>query len=210
MSKGINGCDLTKKHMVQAKKDFRSHIMREIGPGHWNIHIPGHSQYWADIVVMGSHHLVVTGDIELCAFAYYSGQHSPEGAVHWLFTPGLSYVCEKATIGMGSRELVYDYEQEVAIYDLLEHYREVGKNYCEDEWKDIQPEYKKAIDDAVESLEYGENVMNVLRSLHDEINEYDQDSWEWIDSVGRVPSPRVIWALAAIRRLSDLLKKESK
>jgi len=192
-----------------AREAFETHVMKVVGPGHWRIKRPNRQQFWTDIVVMGNVGLAVWGDIDGMFFAYYSGAQRPEQLVHWMAKADpCSYGREKASIGSGGPELVDEYVDEVAIYDLHERLEDAQNEYDEEEWEKIKEEYTDAIHSAIERVQYGDSIPLVHMSLHDDIQELDPDCWEWLGGIGRVPSVRLIYALAAVRRLWELITEQ--
>lgn len=220
--KGIDGTTITEKRIREARECFETHTMKEVGPGHWHMRRKKDSCFWCDIAVLGGVGLVVWGDIQGLIFSYYSCAKKPEELVHWMAKFDPYYYCrQKASIGMGGDEYVDEYEDDVAIYDLRQHLKEVKEGYTEEEWfgpvspenqftKTIADIYTEAVNDAIGSINCGENLQEVIRDFADDIKEIDSDAWEWLGSIGRVPSCRLIWCLAAIERLSQLLSEEEK
>jgi hypothetical protein len=221
-SKGINGKTWVKRHVRQARSMFKHHRMTEVGPGHWRLRNKKEPCfYWCDIVVMGGCGLAVWGDIEGMFFSYYSGAKRPEELVYWMANadPGY-YGRQKAHIGMSGPELVDEYVDEVAIYDLRQHLKwtKDGMGY---EWDDsieggpygtttVGSEYTEAINNAIESIEQGQDLTLVKNELYDALMGVDTDAWEWLGSIGRVPSSRLIYCLSAVRRLGQLLRAKEK
>lgn len=205
---GINGESKINKKIKQARLAFKNHKMKVIGLGHWRIWNPkSPCNLWVDIVVMGNCGLSVWGDIDGCIFSYYSNPKSPEELVHWIGDDcSLNYVWEKANIGMSSSKLTTCYDDDVAIYDLNERLKQAKNEYGE-MWDDtsIGDKYTEAVESAINSISDVVSLESVKNSLYDTISEIDQDCWEWLGSIGRIPSDRLIYAVSAVQRLSQIL-----
>jgi hypothetical protein len=201
-----------KRIVERAHEDFAEHQLREIGPGHWRISRPDDGHYWADIVVMRNCAIAVWGDIAGCIFAYCSGEKTPEGVVAWMANADVSYYGrQKAHIGMGGIG-IEQYVDGVALYDLDRHLEDAAEGfgvswYMQDVDKPpIGERYTPIIEEAKEAILRGDPIEHAHARLADELREFDQDCWEWVPSIGRVTSVRVIYALAAIARLWELLR----
>jgi hypothetical protein len=178
--------------LARATQDFCKHEKQCIGLGHWHMS-RGDGLYWCDIVVMQGGGIAVWGDIDACTFAY-SPYSDHVASIHWLASAGVAYYArQKATIGMSDPVAAQEHPPEVAIYDLL-MLKKDPDDYSID-----------AINEAIKDLDNGEHVDLVKQALM----EVDTGAWEWVDSIGRVTSTRVICALAAVKRLSALLKERS-
>ena len=70
----------------------------------------------------------------------------------------------------------------------------------------VGAEYTKAISNATERIEQGEDIRLVQNLLREDIQGVDQDCWEWVYDIGKVPSARLIFCLAAIRKLWSILE----
>jgi len=216
-----SGEEWMKAQQERAKVAFALHEAKEIGPGHWRIQQPGDSHFWADIVVMANVGLAVWGDIEGCFFAYCSGAKTPEQVVAWMARADVSYYGrQKAHIGMSGAELVDAYDAEVAHYDLRQAMKMREDEYDSEEWIEQRPGvdapsikeiYEDAFRETGEAIDRGEPIEGVLRELCDTLMRagVDDTPYEWVFSIGRVTSCRVIFALAAIARLHEILQAES-
>lgn len=214
---GRSGGDWMKKQQERAKLGFAQHEMKEIGPGHWRLKKPGTGNLWCDIVVMGDVGLAVWGDIEGCFFSYYSGAKDPKELVAWMGRADVSYYGrQKAHIGMNSGELVDEYVDEVALYDLAQALKQREEEYDEEGWvgpcpgveaPSVKEVYEEAFQEATGAIRRGEHMKNVLDELcHTLMQAGVEDTpYEWVYSIGRVTSCRVIYALAAVARLHELL-----
>lgn len=197
----------------QAQNDFKDHVLKTISPVHWRIRRPNSGMFWADIVIMGNAGIGVWGDIEGCFFAYGSG--APEDIIAWMARADVEYYGrQKASIGMNGAELVDEYVGEVALYDLRQHLVQAKDEYDPEEWNRQRPGvpsvgvvYEDAIRDAERSVRNGENMCNVHGQLIEDIQDIEPDAYEWVNSVGKVTSCRVIYALVAVRKLWELLNK---
>jgi len=203
MSEDISGRQWVEKLGEQADEAFQDHQVQVIGPGHWLIRRPTDGPFWTHIVTMGSG-LAVWGDIDACVFAYSSGE--PEQLVAWMADASYSYGREKAQIGTGCG--VDHFEPSVAIYDLRQKLADAPECYGET-WPEIEADYTDAIEEAISLTEAGEPFVVMQANLVDNLERIDQDAWEWVLGIGMVPSPRVIYALAAVRCLHRLLQAGS-
>jgi hypothetical protein len=223
--KGLDGKTWMNREVKRARSSFKNHQMKVIGPGHWRIRRPQDSCFWVDIVVMGDCGLAVWGDIGGLFFSYYSKPSRPEAVVYWMAKADVGYYGrQKARIGTGGPELVDEYVDDVAVYDLRQRLKwakeEYGYGWTEartkrnlwgnDEEYTPEGEYTEAIDTAIASIQQGENVQEVQRALYDDISKVEQDAYEWVFGIGKVPSGRLIYALTAVRRLGQLLRREDK
>lgn len=200
---------------AQAKADFAQHKMKEIGPGHWHIRKPDTGIFWCDIVVMGNVGLAVWGGIEGCFFSYYSGAKGPRQLVAWMGNADVGYYGkQKAHIGMGGGELVEEYVDEVALYDLDQALEQREEEYDPEDWNEPRSDgpsprmiYTDAFSDVRAVVNNGEDIRGALAELCDTLMRagVDDTPYEWAFSIGQVTSCRVIYALAAVSRLNELL-----
>lgn len=215
----MDGQTWMEKRQQQAKEDFSRHEVKEIGPGHWRLARPAGDQdggqFWCDVVVMANVGLAVWGDIEGCFFAYCSGAKTPEQVVAWMANADVSYYGrQKAHIGMSGGELVDEYVAEVAHHDLHQALVQRREEYGEKEW-DAEDGPKGLYEDLFAetgvAIDRGEPIEDVLRELCDDLmrDGVDDTPYEWVFSIGCVTSCRVIYALAAVARLHELLQDES-
>jgi len=208
----IDGQTWMKKRQDQARKAFAGHQMKVIGPGHWRIMNPSSGQHWADIVVMGNVGLAVWGDIEGCFFAYCSGATTPEQVVAWMANADVSYYGrQKANIGMTGSELVDEYVDDVALYDLEQALKQREEEYGPEDWEEPKSIYEDAFKETGEAINRGEPIESALHELCDTLMQagVDDAPYEWVFSIGRVTSCRVIYALGATARLHELLQAKA-
>ena len=223
---GSNGNTWLKREVKRSRSAFKAHRMRVIGPGHWRIWNPKNSgNFWCDIVVMGNCGLAVWGDIDGCFFSYYSHPKTPEEVVYWMANADVSYYGrQKAHIGMGGPELVNEYVDEVAIYDIRQRLKDAKEEFGEcwhepnrsHSWSENTSGrstgelYTEAMEKAISAIQCGDPVEMVKNALYEDLSGIDSDSGEWLGGIGRVPSSRLIYALTAVRRLGQLLRREEK
>lgn len=175
--------------MAEAAKDFEHHRVEEVGQGHWRIRKPQASEFWCDIVVLGHNSaIMVWGDIAACVFAYCSGESDPLGVVRWMASADTDYGHQKAVIGMGDLDICEGYEPAVALHEIEDRIDDASCQFV-----DVLELAKDRVFD-----------MDFQEWFFDEVQEFDPDAWEWVGSIGKVTSVRVIYALAAIRRLNEL------
>ena len=222
---GLDGKIWVNRIVKQARRDFKRHQMKVIGPGHWRIMRPDNSCFWTDIVVMGDCGLAVWGDIGGLFFSYYSHPTRPEVVVYWMANADIGYYGrQKAHIGTGGAELVDEYVDDVAIFDLRYRLKQAEEEYGEG-WTDTRTrnnswggeeeytpkgEYTEVIEEAIESVQRGDDVKEMQRALYDKISHIEQDAYEWVFGIGKVPSSRLIYALTAVRRLGQLLRAKAR
>lgn len=198
-----------------AKEAFSTHEKEDIGPGHWRIIRPDSGAHWADIVVMGDMGLAVWGDIDGCFFAY-NGSKNPEEIVAWIANADVEYYGrQKACIGMGSSELVDEFIDEVALYDLDQCLKQLKEEHSLDDWNCPRQEqstvgetYEEAFEMARSLIACGEDIRFVQYELMEDVMNEDQDAHEWVFGIGKVTSSRVIFAMGAVARLHELLQAE--
>lgn len=213
MGEGKDGKVWMEETQARAKADFAQHEMKVIGPGHWRIQKLGTGVFWCDIVVMGNVGLAVWGDIEGCFFSYCSGARSPEAVVSWMAHADVSYYGrQKAHIGMSGSELVDEYVDDVALYDLDQRLEAAKEEHDEDQWNEprrgkstLGETYTEAINDAKMRVGNGDGMKWVHDGLMEDLRNEEQDCYEWVYKIGQVTSCRVIYALAAVSRLNELL-----
>ena len=74
----------------------------------------------------------------------------------------------------------------------------------------IKERYTDAIEEA--KLAVRGSGASEIRDMHfqlmSDLEDIEQDAWEWVFTVGQVVSNRVIYCLAAISRLHELLKEK--
>jgi hypothetical protein len=217
---------LQAQRIEAARKDFATHEHKVVGPGHWRLSKPGSSSYWCDIVVMGDCALSVWGDIAGCFFSYYPDAKSPEEVVAWMARADVGYYGhQKAAIGMGNIG-VDEYRDEIAIADLRERHLQAPEEFGEAGWAVHGDHYTALFERAIGRFRNGEDRRLILDELYlghrggqqhvidgvanwtwiPGLEEIDQDATEWLYTVGEVTSTRVIYALAAISRLHELLQ----
>lgn len=207
--KAISGKAWMDHLQAEARDNFKNHQLTEVGPGHWRIKRPNEGTYWADIVVMAKAAISVWGDIDACVFAYYSGNEPYENVIAWMAGADAGYYGrQKAAIGMGNIG-VDQYVDEVAVYDLRERLAQAPSEYGEEGWEKHEEKFTEAINNAIENVG-GMNIETVQTCLLEDLRGTDDDAWEWVGSIGRVTSVRVIYALAAIARLYELLQAKEK
>jgi len=189
----------------QADKDMAKLQAKEIGPGHWGLR---GSSHWCDIVVICDNKAIsVWGDIEACTFAYCSGASAPWDVVKWMANADPHYYGkQKARIGMGDIG-IDDYIDQVAIYDLQMRLQDAKAEYGELWTKPRKRQrtraevYADVLHSAAHAVARGDDINHVHNRLYDDLKNEEDDAWEWVYDVGKVTSVRVIYALAAIRRL---------
>ena len=196
----------TKERAEHAIAVFADHKIVDQGDRWWLIgKAGGGSEYRAAVFVMPTGELVVQGDIDLCSFAW--GPRAPAECVFWIGRQESdSYVCEKATIGMTAREMVWELDRDAlnaAVEDWLEGVRaEINED---GEGTHRQREAEAAFEEALDALRHGAEPEDVLgRLIGEDVIESDAAR------AAEVPTSRVVYAWAAVRRLRELLQEEKK
>lgn len=195
-----------KREAEQAKTAFERHLIRKESEGRWLLQRPQKdgwddpdgrwdSTFWVEIICLAGEGLYVGGDIQHLIFRY--GPKHPEARVFWLGRKPAwnSYVQQKACIGMGGgkHDGVSKWDEKAALADLRS-FREELCSYGEGETLQRRLD---AVDDAVSAIEDGEE--EVYRHL---LSEFDDPP-----RIGLVVSPRLIYVMAAMSRLCDLLEE---
>lgn len=173
------------KHVITKQEDRRWLIQRlyEDGKPNWT--------YAAEIIALEGGGLYVGGDIYHIVFAY--GPKEPLARLQWI---GLCddvdyYVAQKARIGMGSEELVTEWDSDVARFEVKERIQ-----HDPDDYKILD---QSAYEIALESSER-EEFLNYISKA------FGPDCWEWAGGTGMVVTGRVVCAWAAVRKLCELIK----
>jgi len=153
---------------------------------------PGDSAFNTTIMA-GTHNcLLVYGDIETVAFQY--GPANLDARIRWLSLKECSnYVLEKASIGMTGRETLLVWDEEEAVRNI----NDLANTYEEDGCSSF---LVISLRDMASRLSSYETEDEVLRDLYDLGVEA-----ECLGTLGKVYSPRLYYAHAAICKLTSLL-----
>lgn len=172
-----------------ADRAFAEHTIVRRGTGHYLVQRPGTSTCSFEAVELAHGGVMVGGDIDYVVFAHFRGPGSP---IDWIGkTNDLGYVVEKATIGFGGdSRLVYISDFTLAHLELDDFANDHG----------LTQEQRQLIEDAKDVLK-DDGVEAAERMLADAFPE----DVEWLLPLGRLPSPRIIYAWRALWRLSTLL-----
>lgn len=186
---------------AQIKSYFDRHEIISRGGRWWCCRQPDTGSLGFDVYVDHWGGILVDGDFEGLRFAYSNAP--PIGRVHWIGSartgcPGITrYEMEKASIGTG-HDAVWTYNADAAVVDL----REIAEE-CDEELAE-EPDGPGGAEILALAEEAGDLTQEQMMT---ELMEIDPDAWEL--DVGIIPTDRVLYAHAAIARLSELLKKES-
>lgn len=192
----ISRRDYEAKMSAQADKDFAGHVIRKATESSWTIGTPdGSSIYWACICVPSPRQVVVLGDIS--PVVLFGGYEEPRQQVSWAGQSSIDYFCEKASIGLVGRELVWERKGEVMLDQLAWH--DVADDADSDR-RDGDPRHPQ-IGEAMGVVRNGDDLEDVVRYLHEE----DVFDAELAGNLGMVPTTRVFYAMAALRKLHALL-----
>lgn len=180
------------KHEIREMRDdgHRYALYQRHAKGGWD------SNMATEIIVIRGG-LFVGGDSPDCIFRWFSDSSDPRQVIRWMggHPTADDYVAGKASLGLG-RELTHLVDAEVALYDLqydLEHYEE-------DNGEPMKDSRRWEIERAIASLQASEEVEAVIREMYE--NGIDS---EWLCIIGHVPSARVFYAHAAVRKLWTLM-----
>lgn len=192
----ISRRDYEAKMTAQADRDFSGHVIRGSDDWRWTIGTPdGSSIYWACICVPSPRQVVVLGDIS--PVVLFGGYEKPRQQVSWAGQSSVDYFCEKASIGLVGRELVWERKAEVMLDQLAWH--DVADDADSDR-RDGDPRHPQ-IGEAMGMVRNGDDLGDVVRHLYEE----DVFDAELAGDLGMVPTTRVFYAMAACKRLHELL-----
>lgn len=173
---------------------YAEHILKNSTENTWEIRNPnGSSVFYAEIAALGPY-LVVVGDTDTVVFR---GSYTGIKLVSWLASSdSYGYLCEKASIGMSGDDHVYEFDADAAREDL----QELRETRAEDAGDDALDEEEE---DLFKELLGGQ--YEHPQGLHQQL--YDAGITDEPHRVGRVISPRIYYAHAAVKRLWALLKE---
>jgi hypothetical protein len=213
LERAISAEDYVRRVQARAQADFAGHVIRRAGDRDWTCYHRDadgrwRSEYWFDAFVTFDGAIVVQGDIDIVCFARYGRYAFPREVLNWMGRRDAvsTYVLEKASIGMTvgpeDNSVVRTVQEDVWMHDAVQYVRQ---NY------EVQLDATLAVPDAPEWLtellrevsdgtDPREAVANAVGNARD-CDLYEEGVYDW----GVVPSGRVIYAHAAIRRLTELL-----
>jgi hypothetical protein len=192
------GDRMTEDCAERARKAFATHVITARSGERWliqRIHEDGRpeSTFWVEVAVLRGH-LYVGGDIDTVVFK--GGPMDPVARVRWMGESKslTDYVAEKACSGLGSRELVWSWDREVAADDLSRHIA------------DMDEESRVGVDSFyLQEAVAAETRDDFATRAADAID--DPDAWEYVGSFGELLDSRIIYAHAALARLCALLSE---
>lgn len=190
--------------ICMARKAFERHVITERGEGRWliqRLYPDGkpESTYWTEICVLRKN-LYVGGDIQPVLFE--GGYSASAGRVRWMGeSESWGYIAEKAQAGLRSRESVWKWDAEVAVDDF-NRWRAERREEEEGEGgdSDLDEDYVALALAAGDRSEFLEHLGDAC--------DHDWDRMEEFHGMGEILDARVIYAHAALRRLSQLLDQE--
>jgi hypothetical protein len=175
-----------------AKQAFAEHGVQSqsgaVGP--WMLKAPGNSYYWIEVICTRDRGIFVHGDISPILFTAGGALDEPKDRIAWLANSNLSYVYEKARLGMMDNAPTR-HVAEVAYHELLEYQRE---------YHDSPQGHLDAIEEAIGLLKSGEHLTFAQHALYDA----GMDS-EFVGGLGQVTPSSVIYAWYGVRRLAEIL-----
>lgn len=157
------------KMELMAEDSFKNHRLQYSEEHRWIIRHYNEEKkywegfYWTEIVVVANG-LLVHGDIDTCLFKYYSGDKHPMARVHWIAKSGVDYLVEKCSIGMDDRDVCRTFDEDVALWEIDGHIRDVVHDICEEAGYET-PDFKIA------NSELLFDITNELRDWEAEGNE---------------------------------------
>lgn len=185
------------KEMVKnARASYAEHQILERGPGYWVCGRPGSNQFKFEARSLLFGALYVGGDIDHMIFAQYTDSPDPERKLRWIgeHADVSYYVAQKAMIGMGDGDgrSVWTYEPRATI----EAYQQTLKD------PELTNAQRDALNAAIEATAAYEAREEVIRALYesDAFHPHDIDT-----QAGKVPSPRLIYAWQAVKKVVELL-----
>ena len=173
--------DSVANHVILARS-----IMNE-KQASFTIGTPGDSTYTAEIVMLRWGHLLVHGDLDAVIFGVCSGYKSWRELLQWMNRADYGYAEEKASIGSTCSEMARCFDDEVALSKICEWRRQ---GYIADR------ETARELWDHVQGGEWHEAQM-MLYGIDFELR------------LDTVTHPRVFRALAAVKKLCELLDAEA-
>jgi hypothetical protein len=207
--KGFDLAEYRRRLGEQAEAAFAHHQIRESSEGRWVLmERDGRGwqpYYWTEVVILRGGKLLAHGDIDSVIFEAYVHYRDPLNVLAWMGRHPLadSYAVQKASKGTGS-ELALTTDPDVCRHELHERleelYRDTAELVAQGEPTRAEDERAEHLRDALEMLARGGGVEEVRRELYDA-----GEDPESIHRLGEVPSARVFYAHAAIRRLQALL-----
>lgn len=186
-----------------AEKSFATHIITKRSEGRWllqRIHKDGRPEWTfaAEVIALENNALFVGGDIDHVVFAY--GPPDPVRRVHWMgMCNDLEYYVEqKAKIGSANGA-----RTERWVADVMKEELEAFRQQLREEEFDDEDVDDYAYQEALNSYEQSE-FLNAATEAFSKI----PDAWESYGGMGLVLSPTIIYAHAALKRLSTILRDE--
>jgi hypothetical protein len=186
--------DYIKNVTKLAKKAFKKHKLHKQEEKSWIIRNTKNSAYWVEIVILAGEKILAHGDINAIILSSNLKDKNAKEIINWAATSHISYLQEKALIGMGLIGVTVT-DIEVAMYHLNELLEIIPR-------KNI-PDIRNAIDDLNRDNFSPSDIRNNLYNTGIDP--------EFIHDIGKVVSPRVIYAHEATKKLVSLLEeKENK
>ena len=184
-----------------AKSSFENHDIVAESDNWWAISKSNSSQYATTIFADPLGYLYVNGDIDPIIFGIYKDSHDPIDIVHWIGSHEIDkYIIQKAKIGTQCENAIYNYDRDIAIAEVKERFEYLKNNDYDLDFTD-----KEDFEYMLSGLKLGNIVPHeASRILFEQIE--NTDFLEGIEDVGKVVSSRLIYAHAAVNKLSGLLK----
>lgn len=173
---------------ADAEQVYANHVLYSSGEDRWLLRRQRDdgsytSEFSTEIVALYNSSLYVGGDIDVVVFSY--GPKDVQSRLRWLIDAGPGYLSQKASIGMGGRDLVMEYNEEIALREL----RDLLK---EEHWSDDERFWLEGCIENVSDQQYVEHNL-------------PHEAWELLDTLGMVTQRKVFYAQAALARLCELL-----
>jgi len=192
--------DYVEQIVKYARASYAEHRILERGPGYWICgRSPGSNQHKFEVRSLLFGALYVGGDLDHMIFAQYTDSPDPERKLRWIGEHASIdyYVAQKAAIGMGNDACVWTYEPRATV----EAYRQALED------PELTNAQRDALNAAIEATAAHQDREEVIRALYesDAFHPHDIDT-----QAGKVPSPRLIYAWQAVKKVVELLDAERK
>ena len=186
----------------QAVEAFATHLLCKAGDRWWFLRRTRSTAYAASVFADFHSSLVVSGDIDTCAFAY--GPEDLHKRLAWIGkTDDVEYyVHQKAAIGMtdGPGGRAFSFDPDVAKAQLLD----LADEFVQNGYADGDPGPVALREIANNLVEQYSSTDLIAAAIYEQSDQYLMEALP--GNLGATVSSRVFYAWAAVRRLCELLK----
>ena len=191
------------QHFIKTNESDRWVLQGRTSSGQW------HTNHLAEICVLRWGTLIVHGDVETVVFSGFSGgSENPIDVLKWMgCTSDLRhYVAKKAVRGLDGDSMIYTKNGSVAVWQLNRCIEDRKSELGDNETPESDP-YIQSCDYAIKDLLNDEvPVERVLWGLYESYDPDDESNTSLFDpdeisGLGKVLTPRVYFAHAALKRL---------